>query len=351
MTMSTLIFEKRSLTKTPSRTNLQRKAIHSGHSAFSVPPVVHDVLRTPGQPLDAQSRAYFEPRFGMDFSTVRVHADSKASESAQTVNAQAYAVGRDIVFNSGKYAPQSPTGRQILAHELAHVVQQGNGEPRSSEPYAISNPGDPDECEADIAVQQLTVGSLPPIAQGNSAPGTLHRLPFGITLPTGIRGLDPVEKGILRPVFGSSLDYSAIHLSNAVGGGGRQFTVSLPLIGLVINIGSSAYSTPGSDPSLLIHESTHCWQSQHHPSPTAFMANSIASQAAAAAVGGDSYCYIPGRPFSTYGAEQIAEQVENGEAPIISHVSSVSAGAFDVDNILSLAVPHWETRGAPGVRC
>ena len=81
------------------------------------------------------------------------------------------------------------------------------------------------------------------------------------------------------------------------------------------------------------------------------MANSIASQAGASAAGGDPYCYVPGKPFSEYGAEQIAQQVENGEAAIISHVSSASAGSFDFDNILSLAVPHWETRWAPGVTC
>jgi Domain of unknown function (DUF4157) len=331
--------------------SVHRKAITSERTASSVPPIVDDVLRSPGQPLDGQSRAFFEPRFGMDFSTVRIHTDGKSAESAQAVNAQAYAVGRDIVFNSGKYVPQSSAGRQILAHELAHVVQQGTGELRSSEPHTISDPGDFAEREASRTAQQLASGAPQAVVQGRTSSGTLHRLPFGITLPTGIRSLDPVEEGILRPVFGSSLDYSAIHLSDAVGGGGRKYTAMLPLVGLVINIGPTAYSTPGSNPSLLIHESTHCWQSQHHPEPTAFMGNSIASQAGAAVAGGDAYCYIPGKPFSEYGAEQIAEQVENGEAPIISHVSSVSAGSIDLDNILSLAVPRWETRGAPGVSC
>jgi hypothetical protein len=81
------------------------------------------------------------------------------------------------------------------------------------------------------------------------------------------------------------------------------------------------------------------------------MKNSIASQAAAAVAGASAYCYVPGKPFWNYGAEQIAEQVENGEAPIISHIASVAAGAVDPLNTLSLTIPHWEKKGAPGVKC
>jgi hypothetical protein len=81
--------------------------------------------------------------------------------------------------------------------------------------------------------------------------------------------------------------------------------------------------------------------------------NSIASQAAAAIAGGNAsaYCYKPGKRFWLYAAEQIAQQVENGEASIVSHVKSVSAGSTDLANIVSLSVPRWERRGATGVRC
>jgi hypothetical protein len=81
------------------------------------------------------------------------------------------------------------------------------------------------------------------------------------------------------------------------------------------------------------------------------MVNSVESQALAAATGGSAYCYVPGKWFGKYGAEQIAEQVENGEAAIVSHVSSISAGVPDPSNIASLAVPHWEKPGDPGVVC
>ena len=64
-----------------------------------MPPIVHEVLHSPGQPLDPATRAFMEPRFGHDFSTVRVHTDARAAASARTVNALAYTVGRDVVFS------------------------------------------------------------------------------------------------------------------------------------------------------------------------------------------------------------------------------------------------------------
>ena len=78
-----------------------------------------------GRPLDASTRSFFEPRFGTDFSHVRVHTDARAAESARSVNALAYTVGRDVVFGAGQYAPQTSSGKRLMAHELTHVVQQG----------------------------------------------------------------------------------------------------------------------------------------------------------------------------------------------------------------------------------
>ena len=156
------------------RRGLQRSAINPAAPAI-VPPIVHEVLRSPGQPLDAATRAFMDPRFGLDlshvpvyshgsasfstnlaigapnddfeqeaeatanrvtglttvsagkrldFSPVRIHADARAAESAQSVNARAYTVGRDIVFGPGQYAPDTAAGRRLLAHELTHVIQQ-----------------------------------------------------------------------------------------------------------------------------------------------------------------------------------------------------------------------------------
>jgi hypothetical protein len=89
-----------------------------------VPSIVSDVLRSPGKPLDPTARAFFEPRFGRDFSQVRIHADDKAAASARAVDAFAYTVGRDIVFGASQFAPGTDSGRRLLAHELTHAVQQ-----------------------------------------------------------------------------------------------------------------------------------------------------------------------------------------------------------------------------------
>jgi hypothetical protein len=106
---------------------MQRGA--SGDSDLSVaPPIVHDVLGSPGQPLDAATRAYMEPRLGHDFSGVRLHTDGRAAESAQAVQANAYTVGNHIAFDAGRHAPGTGAGQRLLAHELAHVVQQSGSD-------------------------------------------------------------------------------------------------------------------------------------------------------------------------------------------------------------------------------
>src|SRR6202022_4849862 len=90
------------------------------------PAVVHEVLGSAGQPLDAPTRAFFELRFGRDFSQVRAHADDRAAKSAQSIGALAYTVGPHIVFAQDQYAPGHDRGRRLLAHELAHTIQQGH---------------------------------------------------------------------------------------------------------------------------------------------------------------------------------------------------------------------------------
>ncbi len=102
---------------------IQRAAV-SAAPVNAVPPSVHEVLSSSGQPLDAETRSFMEPRFGHDFSQVRVHTGAKAAESAKSVNALAYTVGRDIVFGVGQYAPGTNEGKQLLAHELTHIIQQ-----------------------------------------------------------------------------------------------------------------------------------------------------------------------------------------------------------------------------------
>jgi hypothetical protein len=104
---------------------VQMKSAASGNAGgMEAPPIVHEVLRSPGRPLDAATRAFMEPRFGQDFSSVRVHTDAKAAESASAVQARAYTAGRNVVFGAGEYGPGTDEGQRLLGHELTHVVQQ-----------------------------------------------------------------------------------------------------------------------------------------------------------------------------------------------------------------------------------
>jgi hypothetical protein len=102
------------------------------------PPIVHDVLRSPGEPLDAATRAFMEPRFGRSLDTIRIHADTKSAESARAINARAYASGSHIVFGSGQHAPQAADGQRLIAHELAHVMQQS---PAGTSATSSATPG------------------------------------------------------------------------------------------------------------------------------------------------------------------------------------------------------------------
>jgi outer membrane protein OmpA-like peptidoglycan-associated protein len=109
--------------------NIQAKEV-PGRTPEVTPTVQAQIerARDGGQPLAESARAFFEPRFGRDFSNVRVHTDAQAAESAQQMQALAYTMGRDIVFGKGQYAPETTEGRWLLAHELVHTVQQGQAD-------------------------------------------------------------------------------------------------------------------------------------------------------------------------------------------------------------------------------
>ena len=118
----------------------EEKVIQAKEDSFSTPDVAPELessiisIRSGGQPLPESVRAFYEPHFGVDFSQVRVHTDSHAAQTAQSINAKAFTVGHDIAFSEGQYAPESNDGRKLLAHELTHTIQQGAGVQRSSEP-------------------------------------------------------------------------------------------------------------------------------------------------------------------------------------------------------------------------
>lgn len=113
-------------------------------------------------PLSPALRAFFEPRFGHDFSAVRVHADGAAAQSARALQARAYTQGRDVVFGAGEYAPGTPTGQQLIAHELAHVVQQASGRASGAQTKLTVDAKASDDPATAVATVQPLVAALCP---------------------------------------------------------------------------------------------------------------------------------------------------------------------------------------------
>jgi hypothetical protein len=137
---------------------VQRQVAGASGAEATVP---YDVIPadSSGHPLDHGARGFMESRFGTDFSDVRVHTDSRAAESADALAANAYTTGRDIYFAAGKYAPASRDGRHLLAHELTHTVQKGNGAmPMATTPaggVVVGDARDPLEAEAEHAAEEV----------------------------------------------------------------------------------------------------------------------------------------------------------------------------------------------------
>ena len=181
--------------------NLQRQNTQPDR-INKVPSVVHEVLGSSGRPLDTQTRAFMEPRFGQDFSQVRTHTTGRAAESANAVNAVAYTSGRNVAFARGQYAPQTMKGKQLLAHELTHVVQQGGSSPIlnrdkatggekahadtnirqvntqpmiSRSALTIGRPNDSYEREADAVADNVVRMPTPGLLARKSTPGILQR--------------------------------------------------------------------------------------------------------------------------------------------------------------------------------
>ncbi|HEY6352708.1 MAG TPA: DUF4157 domain-containing protein [Candidatus Angelobacter sp.] len=172
-----------------------------------IPSAVHEILRSPGQPLDRSTRAFFEARFGHDFSHVRIHTDLAAGESAQAINAHAFTAGSHLVFAPGKYNPRGSDGRQLLAHELAHVVQQSARRDNAFH-----------------GIQQLQ--RQPKASSGLAAPD-----------PKAFANADPEAAALLRGVISS--------------GGARTIPTGVPLTaGPLPNNGGSVTITFSVDPTL-----------------------------------------------------------------------------------------------------
>lgn len=297
-----------------------------------VPSIVHNVLRSPGQPLDVGTRAFFEPRFGRDFSQVHLHADAKAAESARAVNALAYTVGRDLVFDSGQYAPGTIAGRRLLAHELAHSVQQSanakqeQGSQMASNSLSVNQEA---EVEADQAAADLVTGQQIVVSASNRCVGpSLQRQVHGIPSPISVRSpvfeefvtqasavqaglvgrpLGAAELRLARGVFGASIDYSRVRL---IPTGILEYRT----VANTIRVPEKFTIADEYMAQTLIHELTHVWQYQH--GGTSYISVSLATQIAGTIRTGSrnaayDYQIAPGASFFEFTPEQQGLIVEN----------------------------------------
>ncbi|CAH1087684.1 eCIS core domain-containing protein [Candidatus Nitrotoga sp. 1052] len=174
---------------------IQRDSGQATEGTDTAPASVEHVLASSGRPLEPVLRQDMEQRFGHDFSGVRVHSGSAAAQSARELNAPAYTAGRDIVFDSGKFAPSTNDGRRLLAHELTHVVQQRGQQVAAQMKLAVSTPGEAGEREADAAADAVMQGrSVPSIAHGFTS---IQRKCYSAGLGTPKPDCTPSERGIV----------------------------------------------------------------------------------------------------------------------------------------------------------
>jgi len=152
--INTMTLQRKCSFCTKKNKNIQRRS--SGHvGTGSIQPIVHEMLLSPGQPLDTESRAFMEPRFGHNLGRIRIHSDDRAAKSAKSLNAFAYTVGHDIFFADGKYKPNTKNGKNLLAHELVHTIQQASNMPSA---FIDSGYSDPLEQAAAKFADQVSSG-------------------------------------------------------------------------------------------------------------------------------------------------------------------------------------------------
>jgi hypothetical protein len=161
--------------------------------------------RSGGEALPQGTRELMESRFGESFDGVRIHADEEAAASADALDANAYTTGRDVYFAQDQYAPASPDGQRLLAHELAHVVQQEGGGPASSGPVSVSPADSAAEREAEQAAEAVSTGGPARVSTGAAQPA-IHRQPKPPRKMIRANRFLPGEKAQLRTMGRGELD-------------------------------------------------------------------------------------------------------------------------------------------------
>ncbi|MGI5518764.1 eCIS core domain-containing protein [Streptomyces sp. CA-106131] len=300
-----------------SRSTVPRGGVRTRPAAL-----VRDVLASPGRPLEPDARADLEAQFGCDFSRVRVHADATAAASADAVDALAYTVGRDVVFAQGRYQPDQVQGRRLLAHELAHVAQQGQIAVGPDAELRIGEPGDACERQADA----VSGGARPAAFTRDGSPGVVrrrHREPGPVSVRSPVaeevltqvsdvlggvtgRTLGAAERAMATGVFGASIDLDRVRLI-------PTDVLEYRTVGNNVRVPRGFTADDAYMAQTLIHELTHVWQYQH--GGTSYISHSLQTQIAGAVRGNRNFAYayeLTSRSsFFDFTPEQQASIVEN----------------------------------------
>jgi membrane protein implicated in regulation of membrane protease activity len=174
------------------------------------PEIVHEALRAPGEPLDSGARAFMEPRFGRDFSQVRIHTGASEAESAKVIGAEAYTAGNHVVFAPGKYGMATDESRRLLAHELSHTVQQSHAPAAESKQEPLPQHGAAPSAAPGVLEHPHEAGSQPSLPSPATAPPGEHALAPSLPNqpalphPAPPAPAEPVPMG--RPSTDSSLE-------------------------------------------------------------------------------------------------------------------------------------------------
>lgn len=188
-----------------------------GIAGNAAPPIVHDVLSSGGgSPLEAGTRGFMEERFGQDFSGVRVHTGEQAADSARAIDAKAYTSGNNIVFDKGQYDPSSQQGQTLLAHELAHVVQQSGSIQRKENPKPAEAPPAPKTSTPAKATTTAEAAAADDDADKNAVKEILEKLSFGHYGTAYLKMMDHLqwEKTSMRKWLAEHDDFRKAFLKN-----------------------------------------------------------------------------------------------------------------------------------------
>jgi hypothetical protein len=231
---------------------------------------------------------------------------------------------------------------------------------------------DPKNAEfvAMLGVQFAAARSSAPRAFALRGPARPMRVSFAAA-PSGgpVRRLDDMQMSKVKAVYGNSIDFSTVFVTDKAGLGNRPFTMAFKDSSETVQIIN--FGTFAPDDDTLIHELAHVWQSQHHDDKFRFMVNAVDSQAGAVVANAaetlsdpdillhkdhpvqfpkSAYAYTPGLDLDQYAAEQMANGIEQGEKLLRNHVKGIAKGAVDTKNVMALRGPQFGDRRIPGVK-